>query len=81
MTGSNEEAISSLRATVALGDTPYLEDAKFYLAKAYLRRADIRSARSELLQVVELHGEREQDARALLARLDEYVQQEKGARR
>ena len=38
MVGQDAAASKGFRATMALGDTPYLEDAHFYLAKALLRR-------------------------------------------
>ena len=34
----------ALQATIALGDSPYLEDAHWYLAKAFLRRKDLGAA-------------------------------------
>lgn len=37
MLGHLDVAIDSLQDTIALGDSPYLEDAHFYLAKAFLR--------------------------------------------
>ena len=42
--GQDTPAIDQLRATVALGDSPYLEEAHFYLAKAFLRRKDLDAA-------------------------------------
>jgi tetratricopeptide (TPR) repeat protein len=69
LTGADEEAVASLKKTVAFGDTPYLEDALFYLAKAYLRARDLAAARRELEGVVRLKGDRENAARRLLQQL------------
>jgi tetratricopeptide (TPR) repeat protein len=67
MSGNDAPAIDSLRATIALGDSPYLEDAHFYLAKAFLRRKDLEAATAELQQVIAVGGPRARtsDGRAL----------------
>lgn len=70
LVGDTDAAISELRRTVALGDTPYLEDAHFYLAKAYLRQTNLNAARNELEAAIRLHDERENEARHLLARIE-----------
>jgi len=70
VSGSPEEASRALGAVVALGDTPYLEGAHFYLAKASLRLNRVDEARRHLQQVVELHDRLEPEARRLLRRLD-----------
>ena len=58
MSGNDVPAIDSLRATIALGDSPYLEDAHFYLAKAFLRRNDLKAGTAELQQVIAIGGPR-----------------------
>jgi tetratricopeptide (TPR) repeat protein len=70
LSGETDEAIATLERTQALGDTPFLEEAGFLLAKAYLRVGDLRSARHELVEVVALDGDRLGEAQALLGRLD-----------
>lgn len=60
----------SLRKTVDLGDSPYLEEAHFYLAKAFLQQADLASAKAELLKTIELEGKLEGEARHLLQTLE-----------
>ena len=67
--GKDKEAMASLNKTVSLGDTPYLEDAHFYLAKAQLRSRDLAAAQRELEKVVSLKGDRENEARRLLQQL------------
>jgi len=69
MLGHDDAAIDRLRATIALGDTRYLESAHWYLAKTYLRRADVGAARTHLKAVVNLQGSRAGDARRLLTDL------------
>jgi hypothetical protein len=64
-----EEGVERLRQTVALGDTPYLEEARFYLAKGLLLGGDRAAAEAELDQVIALEGDLEGEARELLERL------------
>ena len=71
MLNQNSEAIRSLRRAAAYGDTPYLENASFYLAKGLIRQKQIALASAELRHVAELRGDRQDEARQLLARLNE----------
>jgi cytochrome c-type biogenesis protein CcmH/NrfG len=71
LAGRTDEAIVALRATVALGDTPVLEEARFYLARAAFRQGDIAAARTELAALVALGGERRAAAERLLDSLGE----------
>lgn len=66
LAGEPEAAVPPLRRTIALGDTPFLEEAHFYLAKVHLRRGAVEEAKRELDRVVQLGGERAAEARALL---------------
>jgi TonB family protein len=70
MLGQDDAAIERLRATIALGDSPYLEEAHLYLAKAYLRRNDVRAAESQLKTLIDLHGSESAQARSLLTELE-----------
>jgi len=63
-------AIEGLQKTIALGESAYLEEAHFYLAKARLRQGDVQAARRDLRQTIERRGRLEGDARRLLAQLD-----------
>ena len=64
-----DEAVASLRATIALGESPYLAEAHFYLAKAYVKLGRVDEAIAELERTIRLGAEHEQDARLLLERL------------
>jgi len=66
MVEEDDAGIARLRATIALGDSPYLEEAHLYLAKALLRRKDVRGAEAELKQVTQLRGSKSGEARNLL---------------
>ncbi len=63
-------AIGGLQKTIALGESPYLEDAHFYIAKARLRQGNLDAARKDLLRAIEQHGMLERDARVLVAQID-----------
>jgi anti-sigma factor RsiW len=65
--GEYDDGVRALRQTIQLGDSPFLEEAHFYLAKAFLQQNDAGSARHELLRTIALKGPLEQQARRLLA--------------
>lgn len=69
LANQTDEGIAVLQQCIALGDTSYLEEAQYYLAKAFLRKGDAAAARSELEEVVHLKGDHEDEARRLLQRL------------
>uniref|UniRef100_Q027U0 Uncharacterized protein n=1 Tax=Solibacter usitatus (strain Ellin6076) TaxID=234267 RepID=Q027U0_SOLUE len=66
MTGNLDAAVTQLRDTVAMGETPYLEEARFFLAKSLLGKKDAAGAAAELEQTIALRGDRESEARRLL---------------
>ncbi len=70
LTDQNDRARQELVRTVSLGESPYLEATRFYLAKAYLRANDVAAARSELGGVMQMHGDLEARARRLLSQLN-----------
>ena len=67
--GKTDEGISHLHRTVATGDTPFVEEAHFFLAKAFLRKGDIAAAEGELQRVVLVGGDLQQSANELLNQL------------
>lgn len=69
MLNQNSDAIGSLRRAAAYGDTPYIENADFYLAKAFIRQKQYREAADQLQRVVRLNGDRQADAKKLLEQL------------
>jgi len=71
LVGRNEDGVARLQEAIAAGDTPYLEEARFYLAKAYLQRGDAEAAERELERVIALEGDLEELARDLLDRVRE----------
>jgi cytochrome c-type biogenesis protein CcmH/NrfG len=68
--GDHAAGIAALRRVIALGDPIYEEDARFYLSKALLQVLDVAGARAELERVVALKGDREKNARELIAAID-----------
>jgi tetratricopeptide (TPR) repeat protein len=71
MNGNTAEAIGALERTIAMGDSPFLGDAHFYLAKAHLTDGDVASARSELEAAAALAGGGQSEAVRLLSDLNE----------
>jgi hypothetical protein len=70
LSGRPDAAVTALQRAVALGDSAYLEDAHFYLAKAHLQQDRAGPAIEQLRIVVRLAGERQVEARELLRRLE-----------
>jgi tetratricopeptide (TPR) repeat protein len=70
LAGETGEAITELERTADLGDTPFLEEALFYVAKAHLREGGVTAAREALGKVIVLNGDRSEEAQRLLGRLD-----------
>jgi TolA-binding protein len=69
LTDQPEDAVEGFQRTIALGESPYLEEAHFYLAKTRLRQGDVAAARQELERTIRRRGRLETDARTLLAQL------------
>jgi len=80
LTGRVDSAAAGLRRTIALGDSPYLEEGHFYLAKACLQQGDIPAARSELQRTIERRGRLEAAARSLLVEVDALSDRRDGPR-
>ena len=66
VTDQTADAIRLLRRTISLGETPYLEESHYYLAKAHLRESGVSAARRELEVVIGLRGDLETEAQRLL---------------
>ena len=69
LSGETAKAIDSLRATAALGDTPYLEESHFYLAKAFLRTGNVAAAQAQLKQAAALDGSKRAEANRMLEQI------------
>ena len=70
LVGENTQAITALRPVTAARDSAYAGQARFLLAKAYIRLNDIDSARAELRQAVAERGSQWNEASQLLEALD-----------
>ena len=66
MQNRDDDAVAQLKATIALGDSPELEEAHFYLAKALLRKRDLSGALAELRLAEAMHGPRRAEERSLI---------------
>jgi hypothetical protein len=69
LTGDRISGIQELRAVTEAGDTAYLEQARFYLAKGLIAEHDIPRAQMQLETLIAQHGHLEQQAAALLAQI------------
>lgn len=70
MLNQNVDAIRSLGRAAAYGDTPYLENAHFFWAKALIRQKQYGEAAERLKRAVQLKGDRQADAQHLLEQLN-----------
>lgn len=69
LTKDRASGVAELRNVIAAGNTPYLERARFYLAKGLLASGDIRGADTQLRIIVEMHETLEKQAQVLLAQI------------
>jgi TolA-binding protein len=65
LTNDRPGGIQLLKDVTAGGETPYLESARFYLAKALLSEGNLAGADLQLRIIVEMHGKLEKQAQAL----------------
>ena len=69
LTNDRSEGIQVLKDVTGSGNTPYLESARFYLAKALLSEGNLAGADLQLRIIVEMHGKLEKQAQALHAQI------------
>jgi hypothetical protein len=62
---------SCLTATIALEDSPELEEAHFHLAEAFLRKQDVTGAIAEVRKAISLRGPRQREEQSLLKGITE----------
>jgi tetratricopeptide (TPR) repeat protein len=70
VSGNPDDAITQLAKITSQPE--YAEEAHWFLAKAYLKKKDFRSARTELQAVQSLHGEHATAAQDLLNRIQNF---------
>lgn len=56
LSGNTAAAVAAFQGVIALGDSPFLEEARFYLAKSYLAMGDVSRARTEFASVRDMGG-------------------------
>ncbi len=69
LTNGRDRGMEQLRDVAATPPSPYIEKARFYLAKALLGEGDRSGAQRQLDVVIALQGDLETQARALLAQI------------
>jgi tetratricopeptide (TPR) repeat protein len=69
LTGQTDSGIGELQAAISLGESVYLEEAHFYLAKAFLGKGDVGGAKEEFNRVLERGGALKDEASRILAQI------------
>jgi TolA-binding protein len=69
LSGDRIAGIQELRALTEAGDSPYLQRARFYLAKGLIAEHDLHRAQEQLEKLAAQHGELQKQAAALLAQI------------
>jgi hypothetical protein len=69
LTNNHSGGMEELRGVTSAGDTPYLERARFYLAKGLIAEHDIKHAQEQLENVIAQHGDLQEQAQALLVQI------------
>jgi TolA-binding protein len=69
LAGERIAGIQELRALTEAGEGPYLERARFYLAKGLLAEHDVKRAQQQLEDVIAQHGDLEKQATVLLGQI------------
>ena len=69
LAGDRISGIQELRALTTGGESPYLERARFYLAKGLLAEHDIARAQQQLEDLIAQHGNLEKQATVLLGQI------------
>jgi hypothetical protein len=69
LTGDPIAGIEELRGVIDAGPNPYLERARFYLAKGLIAEHDIVRAQTQLKALIAQHGDLEKQATALLTQI------------
>jgi tetratricopeptide (TPR) repeat protein len=69
LAGDRIAGIQELRALTMAGDGPFLARARFYLAKGLIAEHDVPRAQEQLEELIEQHGDLEEQATALLGKI------------
>jgi TolA-binding protein len=69
LAGDRIAGIQELDGLTTAGDSPYLERARFYLAKGLIAEHDVHRAQQQLQDLIEQHGHLEKEAAVLLGQL------------
>ena len=70
LTGETDQGLSRLEKAASLGDPAYADEARFYLAKGWLRKGNAARARTELKAVVDSGSRLAEEAACLLELID-----------
>jgi hypothetical protein len=71
LTGDRAAGVQDLQMVINDGDTPYLESARYYLAKGLLGKGDVPGTRGQLEKVIAMHGDLGKRSEFLLTQIAE----------
>jgi hypothetical protein len=69
LSNQTDSGLAALGRVIAAGDSPYLEEARFYSAKGFLQKSDAAGARKQLESVIAMKGDLAAQAGQLLQQL------------
>jgi TolA-binding protein len=69
LVGDQVGGMQDLQSVIGAGDTPYLESARYFSAKALLGTGDVSGARVQLEKVIAMHGDLEKRSESLLTQI------------
>lgn len=69
LSGNRISGIQELSALTETDKSPYLERARFYLAKGLIAEHDVKRAEEQLKSIIDKHGELEKQAATLLGQI------------
>jgi len=69
LAGDASAGVQNLQSVIDSGSTPYLEQARYYLAKGLLAKEDIPGARTQLEHAIAMHGNLEKQSKSLLTNI------------
>jgi len=69
LVGDQAGGMQDLQSVIRAGDTPYLEFARYFLAKGLLGKGDVSGTRAQLEKVIAMHGDLEKRSESLLTQI------------
>lgn len=81
VTGKPSSAVQPLQSVLTNKESPYVQSAHFYLAKAYLQLGDLEHAEAQLEAAAAMPGQLQAEAKSTLTELQSFLATEKEKKR